>query len=1671
MPDLMAHFGAERWQDAAGLLEHFTAAGNPPCHYCHEPLDDEDIDNESSSHEECWDMHQCPVHGEHEDDPVLAEQHRDTYTDWYHHLPFAGGIHRGLVKQLPREVHDAVHDESRPSAERAQALRGYLHREGFHGGTQEEQPYGADHEGHLGVHWTPSETMAKSWGSDDMYEGPVGGGPKPSVTHVVLHAASPDEEHIETDPDHLEARHMYGFEHERSEHEVPLKYGAPVHLTGISWKHGGQEHWHRHDFAAPGRHMAAAGDPAVPEAFPNPYHPAFGGRPEFSHTWFHGTRGTDPDLRPGRPLEDQRGGESGRGWPQPNKLLGTHFSPLHRVAHGFAKGVYPSHVGEGSPGVGSALVHARLHMRDPAHFPTEKHLNIAVARFANDHFPGWHDDKLNANMAWQYSDSEGTHRDWHAEPHYDPAGKYEDNRDFHRLADKAQSILQWHPKLPHILHDFTDDLIRHGHHGITYGNEVEGPGQGSHDGEWDKEFAEHTYQDVRHISAIATRPSQIETTHVEHIAPPQTEPQPHEVEHHPVEPRYWGKHENFEHGKRGYASELNEDKPMYDRVGAFHAEHGGAYPGHVRTASAAALYHSGGRDFPGDEEWVHLGTREAALNRAKDWHEERARRGEPPAQAYLHTVALAGSRYPSERSDSEANDPVWRDITARSGHTVLPYANEYEDPGTVSYLAHRSAVSLLKTEPLPHGKQAKIIDMASSDGDEFYECAKGHDHWGAHGAAGLLIRHRGEDGQQRYLLQKRSPYSDEPDTWSVPGGAIGEHESPEDGAWREAREEMGSIPRHVTHHHTVTSTDCGDWQYHTVVADAGEHFMPRGNGETEYETAGVGWHTADEIEELRKGGDLHPAFAKSWDAVRRSRGPKTAAAEKYYHGTSDEYSPGDQIEHHYWKKYPDRADFRANTPLYTTTDPALGGYMADLRGGQGRGHLYEVRPGGPLKPDETANPVIRGASSWQVHDPLHVVREIPRHEWPQDLGSWQKTAAALYSQRVERIHPRDLLPYAQREAWRMQDPSGQRHISDLAEKIRQRGYQPRLHGGMSGDTHSYPPSQPITLVHDDENSWLWNGHHRTFALNEAGYDKPVPVLVKDFRTARTAVLHPDAPDYAHGMQSGGSQVEWVRREKLQPYMEFRHDRDTGESHYLPTGHRFPDRYNRQRWNEMDSSIAQHGMHEPILLEYNPWTRKMHIGEGHHRLESAERLGHEMVPVWGLKTSQEHAHAKPVPGEPKVRPEHFAGGYFPSSFKPSDVLPEHWMQSRAEREQDEWDHPKMAVITPGSLPPEQQAAFDADDHREHRTRMLEVARHPQPGTRVWRGEIRRNDEDPASAPSAGMHWSASPDPIITGWAPEGHKHVVWQGVVENHEEQAFPRSHPIWSGRHQSFDHEAEVRFRPGAQVKLEGAYVHQPKEYPGGLATTPGHLVPRVPERTHPDWKWHPLDRHITIRHAGQGASDYEHLGIPREAGRQLPVTEIGPLYHGTTQERAGRILEHGFEGGTVHLTPHADLAGSYAAGRVTKDKGGAPAVLKIERVRGVSASETGYMDPEKSRASGADYQDKGPEVVVLNPAAIHGITRHAAAGPFYHGTNAELAEGDQVRSSWREPRHEPGKIYPDQFFTTDTAEAARYGKNVYQVEPEGAYEPDESRPRSWLSRQPLRVIRRHAAADPAMVP
>lgn len=152
--------------------------------------------------------------------------------------------------------------------------------------------------------------------------------------------------------------------------------------------------------------------------------------------------------------------------------------------------------------------------------------------------------------------------------------------------------------------------------------------------------------------------------------------------------------------------------------------------------------------------------------------------------------------------------------------------------------------------------------------------AKGHVHWGAAGAAGVLIRHDDQDGTRRYLMQLRSPGVQHGNTWSVPGGAMHIGEQPEDAAIREAFEELGDIPDDVIPVDVFTD-DHGGWAYHTVVLQSPTMFMPKPTlvehswgsylkvGDNEGRA--LGWFTADEIDAMSQ--DLHPSFRQSWPAL------------------------------------------------------------------------------------------------------------------------------------------------------------------------------------------------------------------------------------------------------------------------------------------------------------------------------------------------------------------------------------------------------------------------------------------------------------------------------------------------------------------------------------------------------------------------------------------------------------------------------------------------------------------------------------------------------------------------------------------------------------------------------------------------------------------------------------
>ena len=145
------------------------------------------------------------------------------------------------------------------------------------------------------------------------------------------------------------------------------------------------------------------------------------------------------------------------------------------------------------------------------------------------------------------------------------------------------------------------------------------------------------------------------------------------------------------------------------------------------------------------------------------------------------------------------------------------------------------------------------------DGNGWVRCDLGHRHWGRHGAAGLLIADHRRDGEPWILLQHRAAWTASGNTWGIPGGARDSHESPAEGALREASEETG-IDGSALRVGGELVDDHGHWSYVTVLATLVESvvLVPQ------EESAELRWVPASQVTDL----DLHPGFAGTWPVLR-----------------------------------------------------------------------------------------------------------------------------------------------------------------------------------------------------------------------------------------------------------------------------------------------------------------------------------------------------------------------------------------------------------------------------------------------------------------------------------------------------------------------------------------------------------------------------------------------------------------------------------------------------------------------------------------------------------------------------------------------------------------------------------------------------------------------------------
>lgn len=135
-------------------------------------------------------------------------------------------------------------------------------------------------------------------------------------------------------------------------------------------------------------------------------------------------------------------------------------------------------------------------------------------------------------------------------------------------------------------------------------------------------------------------------------------------------------------------------------------------------------------------------------------------------------------------------------------------------------------------------------------------CSCGETHWGAHGAAGLLLVHRSPDDRTEVLLERRGPTCQHAGSWGIPGGAMEPGETALACALREAQEEVG-IDATEARVLAEYVDDHGPWSYTTIVVETGEALPPVADG---HEVVAARWVDVTAVRRMQ----LHPALRVRW---------------------------------------------------------------------------------------------------------------------------------------------------------------------------------------------------------------------------------------------------------------------------------------------------------------------------------------------------------------------------------------------------------------------------------------------------------------------------------------------------------------------------------------------------------------------------------------------------------------------------------------------------------------------------------------------------------------------------------------------------------------------------------------------------------------------------------------
>lgn len=194
---------------------------------------------------------------------------------------------------------------------------------------------------------------------------------------------------------------------------------------------------------------------------------------------------------------------------------------------------------------------------------------------------------------------------------------------------------------------------------------------------------------------------------------------------------------------------------------------------------------------------------------------------------------------------------LWNLVTSGGVHPGVPLEDTQHDTD--------AAKNGSGTDADP-AKQAPK-DNVHQPGDGWVDCPCGHRHWGRNGASGVLLARRNATTGEvtQVLLQHRALWSAEGGTWSAPGGATADGESPLEGALRESFEEANIRPEDIDVVGAYRESH-GAWSYTTVLAfeKPGHTVIPRANDDESLETC---WVSVPAVDSLT----LLSAMRRDWD--------------------------------------------------------------------------------------------------------------------------------------------------------------------------------------------------------------------------------------------------------------------------------------------------------------------------------------------------------------------------------------------------------------------------------------------------------------------------------------------------------------------------------------------------------------------------------------------------------------------------------------------------------------------------------------------------------------------------------------------------------------------------------------------------------------------------------------